>query len=117
MNKLTKILLIFFFLFISFCKGNTNESELKAFIVNRVDSVGWKTSGEANFLDFFPDGRIHIQGPEGEATMWEGKWSIKGNQITIQRGDTNKTETLNIQMEGENLNIGGKIYERIIMAQ
>jgi|GEM_PF-2336295 hypothetical protein len=89
-----------------------SETEIKAFLVSKEGTFGWQTTADNISLDFFPDGRLHIQGPDGEATMWEGKWSVAGNKLTIDRTDLGKTETIQVKIEGENLILGDKTYTR-----
>ena len=79
-------------------KSKASEAE-----ITTVDKVS---------LDFFPDGRLHIQGPDGEATMWQGKWSLAGNLLTMERTDLEKTETVEVKIEGENLILGNTTYTR-----
>lgn len=73
---------------------------------------GWQTTADKISFDFFDDGRLHIQGPDGEATMWEGKWELKGDQLTLQRADLNKTETVTVKIDGDKLVLGDKTYTR-----
>ena len=94
------------------CKSKPSEAEIKAFLISKEGTFGWQSTPDPIILDFFADGRMPIQGPEGEATMWEGKWSLSGNKLTMERTDLGKTETVEVKIEGESLNLGGKIYNR-----
>ncbi len=94
------------------CKAKASEAEIKAFLVSKEGTFGWQTTADNISLDFFPDGRLHIQGPDGEATMWEGKWSVASNKLTMERTDLGKTETVQVKIDGENLILGDKTYTR-----
>jgi len=91
---------------------NSSDTGLKEFLFDIADNYGWQTTSDDKMLDFFKDGRLAIQGPDGEATMWEGKWSIDGNQITLECSDIKLNETVTAKIDGENLVLGTKIYTR-----
>ena len=99
-------------LLIGCSKSKASEAEIKAFLVSKEGTFGWQTTEDKVSLDFFPDGRLHIQGPDGEATMWQGKWSLAGNTLTMERTDLEKTETVEVKIEGENLILGNTTYTR-----
>ena len=90
-----------------------NEEEIRNFLHSTEGTYGWKTTSDDITFDFFKDGRLHIQGPDGEATMWEGKWSLAGDQLTMERADLNKTQTVTAKINGEKLMLDDKTYERI----
>jgi hypothetical protein len=115
MNKLIKILILFLLTAILIDCGSkkSSEADIKAFLVSTEGTFGWKTSAEPIMLDFFPDGGLHIQGPDGEATMWTGKWSLKGSELTMQREDLGKEVTVGVKIDGENLILGDKTYTRV----
>ena len=93
-----------------------SEADLKAFLHSKEGTYGWRTSSDSIMYDFFKDGRLHIQGPDGEATMWEGKWELKGNQLTMTSDEKKMNETHAIQMKGDTLMLGDKVYTRYIAA-
>jgi hypothetical protein len=94
-----------------------SEADLKAFLHSKEGTFGWQTSGDSIMFDFFKDGRLHIQGPDGEATMWEGKWELKENQLTLISEEKKMNETKTIQMKGDTLLLGDKAYTRYIPVQ
>ncbi|MBP7281213.1 MAG: hypothetical protein KBA66_06545 [Leptospiraceae bacterium] len=94
------------------CKKGASEADIKAFLVSKEGTYGWNTTADQIGLDFFQDGRLHIQGPDGEATMWEGKWSVTGDKLTMERTDLSKTETVPVKIDGEKLILGDKTYTR-----
>jgi len=94
-----------------------SEAELKAFIHSKEGTYGWQTIADSIMFDFFKDGRLHIQGPDGEAAMWEGKWELKGNQLTMISEEKKMNETKSIQMKGDTLILGDKTYTRYAPVQ
>lgn len=119
MTKLVKIMALIAFLSVLFVncgksetKPELSEADVKAFLISKEGTYGWKTDSDPISFDFFPDGRLHIQGPDGEATMWEGKWSVTGTQLTMDRADLNKTETVAVKINGDKLILGEKVYTR-----
>jgi hypothetical protein len=84
----------------------------KKFLHSTKGTYGWTPVKGNISYDFFPDGRVHIQGPDGEATMWEGKWSLKGDQLTITNTTKKETKTYKATVEGEDLLLDGKRYQR-----
>lgn len=95
---------------------SASESDFKAFLHSKEGTYGWKTDADSIMYDFFKDGRLHIQGPDGEATMWEGKWELKGNQLTMISDEKKMNETKIIQMKGDTLMLGDKVYTRYVAA-
>jgi hypothetical protein len=94
-----------------------SEADLKAFLHSKEGTYGWQTTADSIMFDFFKDGRLHIQGPNGEATMWEGKWELKGNQLTMISEEKKMNETISIQMKGDTLVLGDKTYTRYAPVQ
>jgi len=94
-----------------------SETDLKAFLQSKEGTYGWQTTADSIMFDFFKDGRLHIQGPDGEATMWEGKWELKGNQLTMISEEKKMNETKLIQMKGDTLLLGDKAYTRYVPIQ
>ena len=87
-------------------------ASLKEFLLSTEGTYGWApVEGDLSY-DFFPDGRLHIQGKDGEATMWEGTWSLEGDQLTLTN-KTNKTKkTVTAKRDGAELVLDGKHYRR-----
>ncbi len=84
--------------------------DLKKFLISTKGSYGWQPlKGDISF-DFFPTGGLHVQGPDGEATMWQGKWSLKGDQLTITYNG--KKKTMKAAVEGDLLVLDGQKYKR-----
>jgi len=70
-----------------------SEEELELFLTGDEEQGyrnAWKTDSKDFELDmpimygFMTDGRLHVQGPDGEATMWSGKWYINADGLNIQ---------------------------------
>ena len=93
------------------------EADLKAFLHSKEGTYGWKTTADSITYDFFTDGRLHIQGPDGEATMWEGKWKLKGNQLTLISEERKLNETATIKMLNDTLFLGDKAYTRCVLVK
>jgi len=88
------------------------EDELRSFLISTEGTYGWETKTDKISLDFFEDGRLHIQGPDGEATMWEGSWKLEGIRLTMVRPDLETTETESVSKDGDKLMIGAVEYTR-----
>ena len=88
------------------------ETELWEFLISTEGTYGWETKTDKISLDFFEDGRLHIQGPDGEATMWEGSWKLKGDRLSMVRPDLKSTETESVSRNGDKLMIGAVEYTR-----
>jgi hypothetical protein len=99
-------------IFNSYSQNNSNEKKIKSFIFSTENTIGWETTSNDISLDFFKDGRLHIQGSDGESTMWEGRWSLKGDKLTMKRPDLEKTITVTAKINGENLVLDNIIYNR-----
>ncbi len=96
-------------------EAQVSEEVLRAFLHSKEGTYGWNTTSDELGLDFFKDGRLHVQGPDGEATMWLGTWSLQGNQLTMQCeecGSMPSKQTFPIKIDGEKLLIGDKVYTR-----
>jgi hypothetical protein len=89
-----------------------SEQKIKSFIITTPNTYRWYTNANDISLHFIKDGRLHIQGSDGEATMWEGKWSLKGNKLTMKRPDLEKTLTVAVRIDGEFLWLDGVKYRR-----
>jgi hypothetical protein len=99
-------------MFNSYSQNNSYEKKIRSFIISAANTYGWETKSNDISLDFFKDGRIHIQGPDGESTMWTGRWSLKGDKLTMKRPDLEKTITVIVKINGENLILDNVIYNR-----
>lgn len=89
-----------------------SEQDIEKFLYDIEGHYGWETSGDNISFDFLEDGRLHIQGPDGEATMWEGSWTLEGDQLTMERTDLGTTQTVTAKIDGDNLILGDAIYSR-----
>jgi|GEM_PF-1288106 len=87
-------------------------ANLKKFLLSTKGTYGWNPVKGTIRYDFFPDGRLHIQGPDGEATMWQGKWSLKGDQLTLVNIDEKTTKTVTAKMDGDELLLDDVCYRR-----
>ena len=92
--------------------AEANEGVIRNFLYSIEETYGWKSTQEEFFYDFFKDGRLHIQGAEGEATMWEGKWVLKGNILTLENPDEDLVEDVTVKIEGQNIILGEVLYKR-----
>lgn len=86
------------------------KPDLKKFLYSSKGSYGWQPVKGSIMYDFFKDGRLSVQGPDGEATMWEGKWSLNGDQLTISYNK--KTSTVTATIDGADLLLDGQRYHR-----
>lgn len=89
--------------------------DLKKFLVSTKGTYGWepvKEGGDGLSYDFFPDGRLHIQGKDGEATMWEGKWSVSGDKVTMSNTTKKTKKTVTAKVDGKELVLDGVKYRR-----
>lgn len=86
------------------------KPDLKKFLYSTKGTYGWQPVKGTIMYDFFKDGRLSVQGPDGEATMWEGKWSLKGDQLTISYNK--KTSTVTATIDGNDLLLDGQRYHR-----
>jgi hypothetical protein len=88
-------------------------TDLRGFLLSEPGTYGWQTSGDDIMLDFLADGRLHIQGPDGESTMWEGHWGLHGDgTVTLFRTDLGREDTLQAVREGDGLRLGDRLYTR-----
>lgn len=90
------------------------EAELKNFLFSTPATYGWETKANKISLDFFQDGRLHIQGPDGEATMWSGKWKLSGDKLTMNRPDLGKEITVTARRDGKFLMLDSTRYTRYV---
>ena len=90
-----------------------NEDELKLFLYSIEGTYGWATKSNNITFGFFTDGRLHIQGPDGEATMWQGSWKLKQDQLTLDRVDLNRLVTYKMAILSDTLLLDTTVYTRI----
>lgn len=90
-----------------------SEAEIRKFLHSTDGTYGWEPEKGDLTYDFFKDGRVHIQGPDGEATMWEGKWTLKGDQLTIVNPEKKTKLTVTVTIEGDELLLDDVRYTRI----
>ena len=90
------------------CYGWTTENNNKDFILN-TDA----------FYTFMGNGFLSIQGDDGEATMWEGNWTLTGDSMNIKydwynnQGEEVKTDTtVQVYIFGQNFIMGDRVYKR-----
>jgi hypothetical protein len=87
-------------------------SGLRTFLYDIEGAYGWKpVKGEITY-DFFKDGRLSVQGNDGEATMWEGVWKLKGDQLTLKVPALKIDRTVTVAIEGGDLLLGADRYTR-----
>lgn len=90
-----------------------SESDVRQFLYGTPNTYGWQpVEGEISY-DFFQDGRLHVQGSDGEATMWEGTWRLKGNQVTIKIPALKTNKTYTVTIDGDDLLLDDQRYHRI----
>jgi hypothetical protein len=89
-----------------------SESELRQFLHSTPNTYGWQpVEGDISY-DFFEDGRLHVQGADGEATMWGGTWTLEGDQLTLKVPDLKTNKTFTVTMDGDDLLLDGDRYRR-----
>lgn len=90
-----------------------SEEDFKVFLGDIIpDNYGWKTENDDILLGFYANNNMHIQGPDGEATMWEGTWELNGDQLTMDRTDLGKKITVTAQKAGDKILLDGVVYTR-----
>ena len=103
---------ILFSTVLAFGQNKSEEQKIKSFLISKPQPYGWETKSNDISLDFVKDGRLQIQGPDGESTMWEGSWKVIGDKLTMRRPDLEKTITVKIIMNGEKLMLDSLVYTR-----
>ncbi len=83
-----------------------------SFLHSTEGTYGWNPQQGDIGYDFFPDGRLHIEGSDGEASMWEGKWSLNGDQLTLTNTTLNTSKTVTATRDGDDLLLDGARYQR-----
>lgn len=89
-----------------------SESELRQFLYSTPNTYGWQPVEGDTSYDFFKDGRLHVQGPDGEATMWGGTWKMKGDQVTLKIPDLKTNKTFTVTIDGDDLLLDDQRYRR-----
>jgi hypothetical protein len=89
-----------------------SESELRQFLYSKPNTYGWQPVEGNISYDFFKDGRLHVQGPDGEATMWQGTWRLKGDQVTLKVPDPKTNKTFTVTIDGDDLLLDDLRYHR-----
>jgi hypothetical protein len=90
------------------------EARIREFLYASPGSLGWQTRSDDKKLDFVRDGRLRILGPDGSGKTWEGKWSLTGTEITMERPDLKNTTTLRVGIQGADLKLGDRLYTRVL---
>lgn len=90
------------------------EKRIRDFLMSVPGTFGWETKVDKISFDFFPDGRLHIQGPDGEATMWSGRWKLSGSKLTLDRADLGRSETYTVRIDGKKLMLDSMAYTRYV---
>jgi hypothetical protein len=89
-----------------------SESGIRQFLYDPPGVYGWTPVGGDKSYDFFKDGRLHVQGPDGEATMWGGTWKLKGDRLTLKVPDLKVNATYTVTIDGDDLLLDGQRYRR-----
>lgn len=89
----------------------SNDAELRAFAHSVEGTYGWQSPGKLSY-DFFTDGRLHIQGSEGESTMWEGTWTLAHGKAKLVSDAPGHPKEVTISRAGDTLVIDGVPYTR-----
>ena len=89
-----------------------SETEIRQFLYAPPGVYGWTPVGGDKSYDFFKDGRLHVQGPDGEATMWGGTWKLKGDQLTVKIPDLKVNATYTVTIDGDELLLDDQRYRR-----
>lgn len=89
---------------------------LKKFLYSVAGTHGWeiakRTGGDWMNYDFLPDGRLAMEGSDGEETMWEGRWWLEGNLLTMTNNERRTKKTVTAMADGRELLLDGVRYRR-----
>ncbi len=93
-------------------KDESSETDTKINLTEFLlaPEMGWQKEGEEFFLTFMPDGSLHLQGAEGEASMAEGTWKLDGDKLTIVCEGMDINETKEIKEEHTSFLFGDVKY-------
>ena len=83
--------------------------DLYAFILS--SEKGWEAIDFVYYFSFMEDGRIFGQGEDGEASMWEGTWTLDGDILTAVTLDFQEV-SYTLQADGDYLLIDGYKYQK-----
>lgn len=109
-NRIALLLLTFAVLLTTARAGS--ETEIRQFLHSTPNTYGWEPIKGGNSYDFFKDGRLHVQGKDGEATMWEGTWKLKDDQLTLKIPALKFTHTYTVKIDGQTLLLDSQRYRR-----
>ena len=88
------------------------STDLRAFLFSTPNTYGWQpVKGEISYT-FLKDGRLVVQGSDGEATLWEGKWTLAGDQVTLKIPALKTLKTVTVARVGDELILDGLRYRR-----
>lgn len=89
---------------------------LKKFLSSVAGTRGWeivkRIGGDWMNYDFLPDGRLAMEGSDGEETMWEGRWWLEGNMLTMTNSERKTKTTVTAIADGKELLLDGVRYRR-----
>lgn len=88
-----------------------DDAALKTFLLSTEGTYGWTSTSSELSYDFFPTGKAHVQGPDGEATMWEGDWTLANGKLTITVPELPKAE-FTVERQQDNLLLNGAVWTR-----
>lgn len=88
------------------------DAGLRKFLYDVEGAYGWKPVKGGVTYDFFTDGRLSVQGNDGEATMWEGTWKLKGDRLVLKVPALKIDRTVIVSIEGNDLLLGADRYTR-----
>lgn len=86
--------------------------DLRSFLHSTPGTYGWSPVEGGISYDFFPEGRLHAQGSDGEASMWEGTWSLDGNELTMKIPALESNSTVTVEVSDGDLLLDGVRYRR-----
>lgn len=89
----------------------TSDAELRTFLTSLEGTYGWETAGGELSYDFWPSGKVHIQGKDGEATMWQGDWTLADGTITVTEPSL-PTVVFRARKQGDNLILNDVVWTR-----
>jgi hypothetical protein len=91
-------------------ENGTHEGvDLYSFILS--SEKGWDAIDFVYYFSFMEDGRVFGQGDEGEASMWEGTWTLDGDILIVTTSDDYEV-SYQLQADGDFLFIDGYKYEK-----
>ena len=100
---------------------STPEAQIKKFLISPEGTYGWRRLDGRIIYDFLKDGRLLIFGSEGEVEMFEGRWILKGDKLTVINNTFNDirnadkvfaTKTFPVKIVKGNLVLGDQVFKR-----